>query len=661
MPVNKKTYIAAFLSLAWCFGIIAIYYVSHKPFTPEVATTILLSGWRLLIGFTLVALAGGVGWLVYHDETLNPLAQLALQTALGLGILALFFLLIGVTIGLPRLLPGALVIILLIFLHKAIWAWLRQWHAWKTIWQSSDRFCHTLAGLIGVMLLAAIFLALAPPIKFDALVYHLLLPDAYLRIERIEYLPWIMKTGMPQTTEMIYTWAMALSGGAGAAVTGWIIGIVTIGGILGYFYQRFGARSAWVGTAALLAGFSMPLAISWAYVDWWCLLFGFGVLVSLDLWRQTGGERLLVIAGLMAGFALGTKYPAGILGLAAGITLIWHLRRRREKFFTNLFLFGMAGILTPLPWLLKNLVTTGNPLYPLFFESGAMDAIRHGVYQVTPPHGDWQDLVFLPFWATYMGHDGADGYGIAIGPLLLGLGMLAWLGWRHHSPEKRAALENATVMAVTGIFIWAVGNQFSGFLIQSRFYFAIFPAFAYLAASGYSAFNSVQLPNIRLGRILSALVLLVITLNTMDVGLFILRQRAPQAVFGIESTESYLAHNLGWHQPAMAALLDLSEEERVLLLLEPRGLYCQPRCEPDETMDRWKRDWLNFSTFREILESWRAEGFTHVLFYQAGANFMRETGDLHHTEEEWQALDLFLADLPIIQSFGEAYLLFDIR
>jgi hypothetical protein len=661
MPDNKKTYIAAIVGLAWCFGIIAVYYVSHKPFTTELAVSGVLAIWRFLVGFAIVALAGGIGWLIYRDENLDRLAQLALQAALGLGLLALAFLLTGVTIGLPRFLPVILLAALLILLRKSIWAWMKQWQAFNVLWQASDRFGRIVAGFTGVLLLSALFLALAPPVKFDALVYHLLLPSAYLQAGRVEYLPWIMKTGMPQTAEMLYTWAMALGGAASAAMVGWVAGVVTLVGLLGYLFQRLGTRAAWVGTAALLAGFTMPVAISWAYVDWWCLLFGFGALVALDQWRQFGGVRRLVVAGLMAGFALGTKYPAGVLGLAAGITLLWHAWRRREQFLRIVWPFAVAAILAPLPWLLKNLFTTGNPLYRLFFESGAMDAVRHDVYQVIPPYGTWQDLLFLPFWATYMGHEASEGYGAAIGPLFLGLGVLAWLGWRKRSAGQRAALENTAVIAVSGLVVWAVGNQLSGFLIQSRFYFAIFPAFAFLAASGYAALSEIQLPQIRLRRILSALVLLVLGLNMIDVGLFTLRARAPQVVLGIESSQAYLEHNLGWHYPAMQALVDLPEGDQAMLLLEPRSLYCQPRCEPDETMDRWKRDWLSAAPPAEILQSWRSEGFTHVLFYQAGANFMRETGDSHHSVEEWLALDQFLTGLKQTANFGDAYLLYDIQ
>jgi hypothetical protein len=661
MSTNKKMHITAIIAFAWCFGIIALYYVSHKPFSPELALNILLSVWRVMVGAALVGLAGGVGWLIYRDNTLNPLAQLALQVAIGLGILALLFLLTGIIIGLPRLLPAILLIGLLALTHKAVWAWSRQLLAFRELWQASDGFSRILAGLIATMLLSAMLLALAPPVKFDALVYHLVLPDAYLRAGRVEYLSWIMKVGMPQTAEMLYTWAMALSGAAGAAVMGWVAGIVTILGLLGYLFQRLGTRPAWVGVAALLAGFSMPVALSWAYVDWWCLMYGFGALVSLDQWRQFGGVRPLVIAGLMAGFALGTKYPAGVLGLAAGVALIWHTWRCRNQLLKNLWPYATAAILAPLPWLIKNLATTGNPVYPLFFESGAMDAIRHNVYQVLPPYGSWQDLVFLPFWATYMGHEGAEGYGAAIGPLLLALGAVAWLGNQQRTLVQKIAFENAAVISLSGLVVWSIGNQFSGFLIQSRFYFAIFPAFVFLAASGFLSLSSIQLSRIRFGRILSALVLLVLLLNTIDVGFFALRQHAPQAVLGIESDETYLAHNLGWYQPAMKALVELPEGDRVLLLLEPRSFYCRPRCEPDETLDRWKRDWLYIKDPTEILQSWRSEGFTHVLFYQLGANFMRETSNPHYSVEEWLALDRFLAGFKQIANFGNAYLLYDIQ
>jgi hypothetical protein len=297
----------------------------------------------------------------------------------------------------------------------------------------------------------------------------------------------------------------------------------------------------------------------------------------------------------------------------------------------------------------------------LFFESGAMTAVRHEVYQVLPPYGTWQDFFFLPFWATYMGHDTAEGYSVAIGPLLLAFGVLAWIKWRKLAASQRLSLENATCFAVTGLIVWAVGNQLSGLLIQTRFYFSIFPAFVLLAAYGYRAFSNLHLPQIRLVRIVSALVVFVLVLNTIDVGLFVLRSRTPQVLLGIESQDSYLAHNLGWYQPIMKALLDLPEENKVLMLFEPRGFYCLPRCDPDETLDLWLYEWQMHSDVAEILNGWRAEGFTHFLYYKAGAEQVYEYGQSHYTEEAWQTLDLLIQDLEQLQNFDNVYILYDIR
>jgi hypothetical protein len=470
-----------------------------------------------------------------------------------------------------------------------------------------------------------------------------------------------MKTGMPQTAEMLYTLGMALGGAAASAVIGWMIGVVTITGLLGYLQTRLSIRAAWVGIIALLGGFTLPAALSWAYVDWWCLMFGFGALVCLDEWRQNGGGRRLVVVGLMAGFALGTKYPAGILGLTAGVTFLWHLKQRQERFFSQLIRFSIPAVLAPLPWFIKNLISTGNPIYPLFFESGAMNAVRQGVYQATAPWGSWGEFLFLPFFATFMGHEGAEGYGASIGPLLLALGPLAWIGWRKRQTAQKLAIENATLLAVVAVIVWTVGNQITGYLVQTRFYFSIFPAFAFLAAAGFDALSRLQIPQLRIGRIAAAMVLFVALLNTIEAGLFVIRQRVPQAVLGIESNDAYVAHNLGWYQVAMQSLLDLPEEKQVLMLLEPRAYYCQPRCKPDETLDRWQRDWRMIASQDEILTAWLEDGFTHVLFYRAGAEFLQFNNLLHYTEQEWTALDSLLSGLKLVQDFEQSYVLYEIK
>ncbi len=87
-------------------------------------------------------------------------------------------------------------------------------------------------------------------------------------------------------------------------------------------------------------------------------------------------------------------------------------------------LFYCAGACAfPLFWLVRNLLLTGNPLYPFFIPAAEMDAIRLSVYQGAAPYGEWWEGFLIPIRATLWGMESAEGYSVSIGPLLLLLGM----------------------------------------------------------------------------------------------------------------------------------------------------------------------------------------------------------------------------------------------
>ncbi len=134
------------------------------------------------------------------------------------------------------------------------------------------------------MLAATLVVSLAPAVKFDALVYHLALPHGYLAAGRVNYNPQNIFWGMPQVGEMLYLWALALAGDQAASCLGWGAGVLALLGILGYTRSLVGAPAAWVAVASLLAGFTLAAELSWGYVDYFSLLFGFAFLVALQRW-----------------------------------------------------------------------------------------------------------------------------------------------------------------------------------------------------------------------------------------------------------------------------------------------------------------------------------------------------------------------------------------
>jgi 4-amino-4-deoxy-L-arabinose transferase-like glycosyltransferase len=427
-----------------------------------------------------------------------------------------------------------------------------------------------------------------------------------------------------------------------------------------------------VGASAILAGFTAAILLGNGYVDWLVFLLALGAMNLLAAWRQDGTRRSLLLAGVFTGLAIGSKYTSGVLALAGLVVLAFQLRRRPLAFLRAALLYGLAAGVAALPWLLKNLLATGNPFYPFFFSGGAMTAVRLQVYQSVPSFGNWLDFFLLPARATSLGFDAGEGYMFAPGMLLLGLGALAWLDKfldtrqddaltnYEKQPQRGVLFSTAVVLAVAGLVVWAVGNRLSGNLIQTRYYFSIFPAFAVLAAAGERGLRRLNLGPVRMGRIGATLILLAVVFNGVEVNLAALKNGAPQAVLGLKSQEAYLADALGWFEPAMKAVRELPDGKRALLIYEARSLYCAPRCLPDEILDRWKRAHLELGDPAAILQSWRAEGITHLLVYRQGMRLLLEVGDPHHPASDLAALDQFLSTFPRPVSFGDVYELYSL-
>ncbi len=656
---------AAWIGLAglvWLTGIILAYFAGHKPVTPDLALALLLDAWRILSALALLVLAGGLGTLLLPGLELPALAALALQCGLGLGIFSLAVLVIGGTLGLPAWLLWLTPLVLAVLLFRPARRWLRQLDGLAEAWRSGGRLGRALAVVLSLVFLSALIMALAPPLAFDSLVEHLVMPGAYLQAARVSYLPWIVFSGMPQNAEMLYTWGIALGGNEAAAVLCWGFGLVSALGLLGYLSGRFGGRSAWVGAAAVLAGYSPVVLLSSAYVDWLVFLFGLGALVSLDAWGQSGGRRLLLVAGIFTGFAVGCKYTSGVLAIAALGVLAWQAWKRRAAFISSTLLYGGAAVAAALPWFVKNGLSTGNPFYPFFFTSSAASQIQFSIFQRVSAWGNALDFVLIPLRATLAGFEKADGYMYSAGPLLLALGALAWLGWKEHAEPDRAAIGNAAILSGAGFIVWALANQYNGLLIQTRYYMALFPAFAVLAAAGDWGLRRVVVARIRLGRIAAVLILVAVGFNLLQAGLQTIQTGAPQAALGLKSQDAYLADNLGWFQPAIQAINELPQGSRALLLYEPRSLYCQPRCTGDAIMDRWKQTRAAYhDDAGRILAAWRAEGFTHLLLYRQGIEFLVAADDPNHPADDLRSLNAFVATLPAPVKFGGVYELYTLN
>jgi hypothetical protein len=229
--------------------------------------------------------------------------------------------------------------------------------------------------LAGPFLMLMALGAMLPTVDFDAIEYHLQGPKEFFQAGRISFLPHNVYTSMPFSVEMLHLlgmevvddwWSGALAGQllialfapaaavliamtarrAGAPRAGWFAAVVYL-------------TTPWVYRLGVLPYVEGPLAYYHAALVW----------AALRAWQELAGPlwvRLWGLAGLLAGGAMACKYPALISAVIPfGLVALADAVRRRSPAVLVTFTLGWAAVMTP--WLAKNVIDTGNPVYPLAY------------------------------------------------------------------------------------------------------------------------------------------------------------------------------------------------------------------------------------------------------------------------------------------------------
>lgn len=227
---------------------------------------------------------------------------------------------------------------------------------------------------LGLTLVAAAvmpgFLWIEEARGYDVLEYHLGGPKEYFLAGRIDDLPHNVYTYFPFNVEMLYLLAMVLKGGVIEAsllakMLNAGLGVLAVAAI--WLAGRTFSRNA--GIAAGVVAATMPWL---TYLSGVCfvengMLF-FGALsvacfcrAAADPERATGS--LALVAGLLAGFSCGCKYTAVVM-FAVPLVFAWVVPIPKTR-YRRPVLFALGTLLTFSPWLVKNAVVTGNPVFPL--------------------------------------------------------------------------------------------------------------------------------------------------------------------------------------------------------------------------------------------------------------------------------------------------------
>lgn len=641
---------AAFLKLVivigiviWLFAVTISYYIVHKPFTFEnlMATVNALADVGAMLA--LYVLASAIGRRVLRAiQFATPLEEIVFHTGFGLGIVSFATFVIGLvwanTLLFWWVYLGALA--LMRDDVRATWRVVRaivlprdsRWERWLAI------FC-------GCVLVIGFFFTVTPPIAWDAQTYHLMIPQRAITVGRIVSPPDILYFSFPSLVEMLFLAAIALKSDIAAQLTHFGFLLLTLGALFALAHRYFNSWVAWLACAMVLAVPSLLLVSTWAYVDLALTFYALASLYALLVAREADNARWISLSGAFAGFALGVKYTAAIIPVALIVILVignWKLVIGNWRFVIRHLSFV---IVFAAPWYLRNLVFTGNPVYPFVFGGPYWDAFRSEWFSRFGT-GYWDTplkLLLAPWDATIYGIEGALGYEATIGPLLLMLLPLLFLPILNSRTKDlnsefripNSMLDSLLIFSVILYLFWLTGIAESHLLWQTRLLFPAFPVLALLAAHALDRLRGFDLPQFSAHNFARLVIAAVLGLTLAGYALTFAQDNPLRYLAGFETRDAYLARHLGgYYSAAQFINTQLPANARVLYLWEPRGYFVRRDVSPDSILDKVAHlDW-KYGDAARVAGALRAEGYTHILLNRAGFDFHLQSDDDPITRKE---------------------------
>ncbi|HEY7418299.1 MAG TPA: hypothetical protein VH593_24170, partial [Ktedonobacteraceae bacterium] len=398
------------------------------------------------------------------------------------------------------LLAGLVLVIL--FSWREVWHLFtslttRKWYAPLQALKPRSLFEHTLACILAIQMVFACTQVLTLPMfprGWDLYSYHWAIPQVFLFHHAVYTVPGWAAADFPINAEMLSVLALAFGTPIAASMIQMVFGFMTVLLIAGFLYRHAGSSAAWLG---VLLCMTSPLFIGYlnsGYVEPAEAFYGVASLIVILLWvdpqQQAGAThdwQLPLLAGLFAGLGIGVKYQEGmtvvgivvlLTGIAAFRMLAARLRRAERKQVLRRFLCGMilylGGIVIPLlPWLFKDWVSLGNPIYPFIWGGPGWDDVRSqiGAEQIMHfgPVGSLGERLIGAFFQFFHDNGQADDQPflplnplLLLAPFLVLLELLrSWTPWPRWGVNKRSKLfqEIAWAVVIVGAYsVWVVSH-----------------------------------------------------------------------------------------------------------------------------------------------------------------------------------------------------------
>ncbi len=495
---------------------------------------------------------------------------------------------------------------------------------------------------------------LAPETFYDSMVYHLAVPSYWLFQHGLRDFPTNFFSNYPYGAETYYLNGLVWQGTEAAKMLHAVsFGICAL--LAGGWAREIGGEKAGWLTLGLILTLPLIAVNLWtSQVEGFLSLAVVLFIYSLNRFAR-GLEKPTVwalMAGLFGGLAFSTKYTAILVAGSALLVLTFQkfslFHKDRWKFWI-VMLVGLFLLLGP--WVLKNLVYTGNPFFPYLMShfpgrhlltSGYEKLLEEQHSRIT---SEWWSWFLLPWTLTMIN---PDSYNFC-GPIALALTPLLFL-FRLRHPALRFLAAVTPLLFIGGFAV----TQILRFVLPGFVLFYVLIG-AVLAGGDKPVWGK--------GTALVAALSAVFCFAYLGAISYYYYARA-ELWSGLQTRAEYFFSQgkvTPYYSLAKWISTNVPADARLLMVGDARGLY-------------YDRPFLTNSVFDEqvlakiVREEKDTVGIAHRLrelgvdtLVINGSEGIRVSSDYHHydlTKEEWKRLDDFIqrgTDLNYFQNFQGVY------
>jgi len=490
----------------------------------------------------------------------------------------------------------------------------KRWRSWALEFNlPGDRILWGCIGLLTVLYLVS---AGNAAVGWDAAVHHYAFPKALLRAGHLIDVPGIPFSFYPSLGEMLFTFGLGIDGEFLAGSMTWVFLFPLFAGMLSIGRSLGNPR---IGLWGLVLFLGAPLTTVTPYSGVIDLPFFTYCILAVAVLLDGEGDipvTKIILTGLLVGFACATKH-LGLLFLAAFIPIIiWRVLNGGGSIGKAIkagLIITFFSFLIPLPWYIRALLATGDPLYPFLSNIMNIAGAENASFSVesfarTEYPRTLAGYIFY-LWHLTMDYQDLRPWYLAIHPAWLAMlpPAIFWAFKPADGNRKEGEISRLRMLLVLGLLVLTIN-----FFLAPAYPRYIFPT--WLCLSLTSAWTLMEIRRMWpwIGKVLIAVSLAMSITLVMGIAGKRAIEVVPQYFSGEAQIEALTSEFPGI-ETMLWANENINPERSLVLSTDPKIYYldapaiiAKPGIE-SSLMVPWD------SEPEEIISNWRQLGVTHFI------------------------------------------------